>query len=85
MGYVLKFIVIFLGISWIFSRLLQYFIKSKLRQFVARSQDLQKEEMRRKRKTHGDVNVDHIPDDFQQKRSKEIKGGDYVDYEEVKD
>jgi hypothetical protein len=85
MGFILKFIVIFIGISWIFSRLLQYFIKSKLQQFVAKSQDLQKEEMRRKRQNKEGVVVDHIPDDFQQKRSKEIKGGDYVDYEEVKD
>jgi hypothetical protein len=29
--------------------------------------------------------VDHIPKEYEQKRSKEIKGGDYIDYEEVKD
>jgi hypothetical protein len=85
MGYILKFILIFIAISWIFSKLLQFFVKSKLKQFVERSQDLQREEIRRKKQNKEGVVVDHIPDDFQQKRAKEIRGGDYVDYEEVKD
>jgi hypothetical protein len=85
MGLILKLILFFIAISWIFSKLLQFFVKSKIKQFVERSQEFQQDEIRRKKKNTGNINVDHIPQDFEQKKSKQIKGGDYVDYEEVKD
>lgn len=40
---------------------------------------------RNSNKDNGDIQVDHIPRDFHEKRKKEIRGGDYIDYEEVKD
>jgi hypothetical protein len=87
MGFILKFLLIAIAISWIFSKLLQFFLRSKLKQFVDHAHDLKKEEDRRKKGGggNGNVNVDHIPRDYEEKRSKEIRGGDYIDYEEVKD
>jgi hypothetical protein len=37
-----------------------------------------------KKKKMGNVNIDHVPDENNGK-SGHIKGGDYIDYEEVKD
>lgn len=86
MGFVFKFLLIAIAISWIFSKLLQFFLRSKLKQFVDHANDLKREEERRKKGGgHGNVNVDHIPRDYEEKRSKEIRGGDYIDYEDVKD
>ena len=87
MGFVLKFLLIAIGISWIFSKLLQFFLRSKLKQFVDHANNLKREEDIRKRGkgSNGNVNVDHIPKDYKERRAKEIKGGDYIDYEEVKD
>jgi hypothetical protein len=85
MGLIFKLLLFFIAISWIFSKLLGFFVKSKLKDFVAHSEELQKEEMRRKSKPKEGVNVDFIPKDFNEKKSKEIRGGDYVDYEEVKE
>jgi hypothetical protein len=85
MGFIFKFILIAIALSWIFSKLLQFFVKSKIQQFASHAQDLKQEEERRRRPKTGNVNVDHVPEDFASKRAKEIKGGDYIDYEEVKD
>ncbi|PSK98302.1 DUF4834 family protein [Cecembia rubra] len=87
MGFIFKFLLIAIALSWIFSKLLQFFLRSKLKQFVDHANNLKREEdLRRKGKSgNGDINVDHIPRDYQEKRAKEIKGGDYIDYEEVKD
>jgi hypothetical protein len=88
MGFIFKFLLIAIAISWIFSKLLKFFLRSKLKQFVDHANDLKREEDRRNRgggSGNANVNVDHIPRDYQDKRSKEIKGGDYIDYEEVKD
>jgi hypothetical protein len=88
MGFIFKFLLIAIAISWIFSKLLQFFLRSKLKQFVDHANNLKREEDRRNRgggSGNANVNVDHIPRDYQDKKSKEIKGGDYIDYEEVKD
>ncbi|RZS94939.1 DUF4834 family protein [Cecembia calidifontis] len=87
MGFIFKFLLIAIALSWIFSKLLQFFLRSKLKQFVDHANNLKREEELRKkgRSGKGEVNVDHIPRDYQEKRAKEIKGGDYIDYEEVKD
>ncbi|MCF1749669.1 DUF4834 family protein [Mariniradius sediminis] len=85
MGFIFKFILIAIALSWIFSKLLQFFIRSKVRQFAEHAQTLKREEDMRRKSREGDIHVNHVPRDFQEKRSKEIKGGDYIDYEEVKD
>ncbi|MEM6844820.1 MAG: DUF4834 family protein [Bacteroidota bacterium] len=40
----------------------------------------------RSRQPNGDVNIDYIPEDQKKKQrsSQDFKGGDYVDYEEIK-
>lgn len=85
MGFIFKFLLIAIALSWIFSKLLQFFLKSKLKQFVDHANNLKREEDLRKKPQKGTINVDHIPKEYQEKRSKEIRGGDYIDYEEVKD
>ncbi len=84
MGFVFKFLLIAIALSWIFSKLLQFFLRSKLKQFVDHASDLKREEEFRSKPRNGNVNVDHVPRD-NPKKSQEIKGGDYIDYEEVKD
>ncbi len=37
------------------------------------------------RSADGSINVDHIPQQHQKKRKRDIKGGEYVDYEEVEE
>jgi len=39
----------------------------------------------RKKKTVGNVNIDYVPEDEKNKKSGNVKGGDYIDYEELKD
>lgn len=85
MGFVFKFILISIALSWIFSKLLQFFLRSKLKQFVDHASNLKKEDEFRSSPRNGNVNVDHVPRDYQDQKSKEIRGGDYIDYEEVKD
>ncbi|WP_194975758.1 DUF4834 domain-containing protein [Aquiflexum lacus] len=85
MGFIFKFLLIAIAISWIFSKLLQFFLKSKLKQFVDHANDLKREDDQRRKPKNGNINVDHIPQEYQEKRSKEIRGGDYIDYEDVKD
>lgn len=85
MGFIFKFLLIAIALSWIFSKLLQFFIRSKVKQFADHAQTLKREEELRRRPRDGSVHVDHVPRDFQEQKAKEIKGGDYIDYEEVKE
>ncbi|WP_373494915.1 DUF4834 family protein [Aquiflexum sp.] len=85
MGFIFKFLLIAIALSWIFSKLLQFFLKSKLKQFVDHANNLKREEDFRKKPQKDTINVDHIPQEYQEKKSKEIRGGDYIDYEEVKE
>jgi len=87
MGFILKFLIISIALSWIFSKLLQYFLKSKLKKFVDQVNNVQREERHQARPKNGNVNVDFIPKDHQQKRSRDTNSldGEYIDYVEVKD
>jgi len=85
MGFILKFILIAVALSWIFSKLLKFFVRTKIRQFAAHADELRREEERRRRPEQQGVKVDHIPPSYQEKRNRDLKGGDYIDYEEVKD
>ena len=84
----LKFLIIFLGVGWLLGQLIRYFLRTKLAKFAQQVNEVQKEQMRAQqqstRKKEG-VNVDFIPREHQQKRQKDIEGGEYVDYEEVKE
>ncbi|WP_394366606.1 DUF4834 domain-containing protein [Cyclobacterium salsum] len=83
---ILKIIIFFIALGWIFSSLLRYFLNSKLKKFADQVQAAQREEARKKNKPKdGNVNVDFVPGDQKKGSSGNISGGDYIDYEEVKD
>jgi hypothetical protein len=88
LGTFLKFVLIFLGVGWLFGQLLRFFLRSKLAQLARRvneaAMDQQRAQQQSQRPRDG-VNVDFIPKKSPQKMKKDIEGGEYVDYEEVKD
>lgn len=84
----LKFLIIFLGVGWLLGQLIRYFLRTKLAKFAQHVNEMAKEEQRSKQqasRSKEGVNVDFIPKEHQQKRQKDIEGGEYVDYEEVKE
>ena len=71
------FIIILLVVFFIYTIggvLLNYFVKRVFSQ--------SREKNQRKKKFDGGITLEHIPDD--QKNPKEFKGGDYIEYEEIK-
>lgn len=83
-----KFLVIVLGVGWILGQLIRYFLRSKLAQFAKKVNEAAMEQHRAQQRasTPKDaVNVDFIPKEELEKRKKNIEGGEYVDYEEVKE
>ncbi len=83
-----KFLLILLGVGWLLGQLVRYFLRSKLAKFAqqvnAAAMD-QKREQQRKSRPESAVNVDFVPREHLKKNQKDIQGGEYVDYEEVKD
>ena len=88
MGTAFKILIILLGVGWLLGQLLRYFLRSKLAQLARRvneaAMDQQRAQQQAQRPRDG-VNVDFIPKKSPQKMKKDIEGGEYVDYEEVKD
>lgn len=88
MGTAFKILLILLGVGWLLGQLLRYFLRSKLAQLARRVNEAAKEQQRAQqqaRRPRDGVNVDFIPKKSPQKMKKDIEGGEYVDYEEVKD
>ncbi|WP_143962463.1 DUF4834 domain-containing protein [Litoribacter populi] len=86
MGFILKFIIITFALSWVFTNLLRFFLKSKLKRFFDQMQDVQRHEQPRSRPADGNVNVDFIPKSEKKKQPQRREiDGEYVDYIEVKD
>ncbi len=83
-----KFLVILLGVGWLLGQLVRYFLRSKLAKFArqvnAAAAEQQREQQRKARPESG-VNVDFVPREHLKKNQKDIQGGEYVDYEEVKE
>lgn len=81
---ILKLILFFIAIGWILSSLVKYFLRSKLKQFVDQVNEANRAEYRKQSTPkNGNVNVDFVPRDKGGKGN--IRGGEYIDYEEVKD
>lgn len=83
-----KFLVILLGVGWLLGQLVRYFLRSKLAKFAQQVSEVAREQQReqqRKARPESGVNVDFVPQDHLKKKQKDIQGGEYVDYEEVKD
>ena len=88
MGGLLKFVVILLGIGWLLGQLIRYFLRSKLAKFAQQVNEVAKEEQRAQRHASAskdEIIVDYVPQKQKEKRTHDIKGGEYVDYEEVKE
>ncbi|WP_057938493.1 DUF4834 family protein [Algoriphagus resistens] len=88
MGGLLKFVVILLGIGWLLGQLIRYFLRSKLAKFAQQVNEVAREEQRAQRHASApkdEVVVDYVPKQRKEKFNKDIKGGEYVDYEEVKE
>ncbi|SNS09056.1 protein of unknown function [Belliella buryatensis] len=84
----MKYIIIILGIGWLLGQLVRYFLRTKLAKFVQQVNEAAKEQQRQQyQRTNpsGEIRVDHIPEKHKRKSQDLDKGGDYVDYEEVKD
>ncbi|MBN3581120.1 DUF4834 family protein [Algoriphagus aestuarii] len=83
-----KFLVILLGVGWLLGQLIRYFLRSKLAKFAQQVNEAAKEQQRQQAhasRPKDEVVVDYVPKQYKEKRQKDIKGGDYVDYEEVKE
>ena len=88
MGTAFKILLILLGLGWLLGQLLRYFLRSKLAQLARRVNEAAMEQQRAQQQAQrprDGVNVDFIPKKSPQKTKKDIEGGEYVDYEEVKD
>ena len=83
---ILKLVIFFIAVGWVMSALVRYFLRSKLKKFVDQVNEAQKEQYRQQRKpTHGYINVDYVPKENKKKSPGHISGGEYVDFEEVKE
>lgn len=83
-----KFLVILLGVGWLLGQLVRYFLRSKLAKFAQQVSEVAREQQReqqRKTRPEAGVNVDFVPREHLKKNQKDIQGGEYVDYEEVKE
>lgn len=83
-----KFLVILLGVGWLLGQLVRYFLRTKLAKFAQQVSEVAREQQReqqRKSRPEAGVNVDFVPREHLKKNQKDIQGGEYVDYEEVKD
>ena len=84
----IKQLFILLGVGWLLGQLIRYFLRSKLAQLARQFNEAAMEQQRaqqRASKPKDAVVVDFVPKDFEQKRNKKVEGGEYVDYEEVKE
>ncbi len=83
----IKFLIIFLGVGWLLGQLIRYFLRSKLAQFAKKVNEAAMEQQRAQTRAQSkrDINVDFIPKEELDKRKRDIQGGEYVDYEEVKE
>ncbi len=83
-----KFLIILLGVGWLLGQLIRYFVRSKLAKFAKQVNEAAMEQQRtqqRASRPKDSVNVDFIPKEELEKRKKKIEGGEYVDFEDVKE
>ncbi len=83
-----KFLLILLGVGWLLGQLVRYFLRTKLAKFARQVSEVSREQQReqqRKTRPEAGVNVDFVPREHLKKNQKDLQGGEYVDYEEVKE
>jgi len=83
MGWLIKIILFIVVFSWIFRGVVRFLSIGLFGQ--AQQQQSNRQYQQQKRPSDGNVHVDYAPKQNSNKKSSEnFKGGDYVDYEEVK-
>ena len=82
----LKFLLIFFIIFYLVFKVGGFLVRLFLGNLVKqnRQQTYQYDTAQKKQPRDGNVHIDYIPEEGQDKEPKEYKGGDYIDYEEVK-
>lgn len=95
MGGIIKFLLISFLILYILSKVWKYIFRGLLwllgdqvrKQYYERMNEQMNPHSQRtyKTKKEGEVEVQFNPDKQSKKSKKDFRGGDYVDYEEVKD
>lgn len=78
----IKFLVIALGISYLFMSLLRFFFRTKVRQMYERAQQQQAQQYQQR--PTGSIKVDHVPNQQKGRKKFDDREGEYVPYEEVK-
>jgi fructose-specific component phosphotransferase system IIB-like protein len=77
----IKFLLIIIAFFYILSKVGGFIFRTL---FGAAAQQAQQQRTHTKKPSDGNVQIDHAPKN-EDKSSKNFKGGDYVDFEEVKD
>lgn len=85
----LKFLLISFLIFFIVYKLLKFFFKLFLVKSAAQFQQRQYQssqnyQQRYQKPREGNINIDYIPKQKKEREEKSFKGGEYIDYEEVK-
>lgn len=80
----IKFIIFIIAFGFIM-RLLSRSLIGRIYKQAQQQQRAAQQQQKRARPADGNVNVQYAPAEKPSKSSDNFKGGDYVDYEEVKD
>ncbi|MBL6449670.1 DUF4834 family protein [Fulvivirga sp. 29W222] len=83
----LKFLIIVFLVGFLFFKLLGLFFRVLVGRSAADrsgSRTYQSQQYQSGRSNEGNVNIDYVPNNGSKKSSKPFKGGEYVDYEEIK-
>lgn len=84
MGWLIRFILFSLVITWVFRGISRFLSGSAFGQAQQQQRNFNGGNGKQ-RPSDGNVNIDYAPKQNSTKKSSEnFKGGDYVDYEEVK-
>ena len=74
--------------GWLLGQLIRYFLRSKLAQFAKQVNEAAMEQQRAQQhasRPKDSVVVDYIPKEDREKQKRDVEGGEYIDYEEVKE
>ena len=85
----LKFLIVMVLVIYLIYKVAQFLLKVLIIGAGGQAAYKQRQEYRKYQSTHqhdkkGNVSIDYIPENGKQAGSQNFKGGEYVDYEEVK-
>ncbi|MBO3699466.1 DUF4834 family protein [Roseivirga sp. E12] len=85
MGILLKFILFIVVIGWLFKGVSRFFLGNLYKQAQQQQYSGNRQRTQTAQPKDGNVSVEYAPKKKTEKSADNFKGGDYVDYEEVKD